>query len=58
MIQIFNRSQYEDVLIPLMNQTLSKNQLEERCSEINNFETGLINNDTILIKIFFAYFAK
>lgn len=52
MIQIFNRSQYEDVLIPLMNQTLTKNQFEERCSEINNFETGLINNDTILIKFF------
>ncbi|MFA9213921.1 MAG: PPK2 family polyphosphate kinase [Candidatus Methylacidiphilales bacterium] len=52
MIQIFNRSQYEDVLIPLMNETLTKSQLAERCNEINNFETGLINNDTILIKFF------
>jgi PPK2 family polyphosphate:nucleotide phosphotransferase len=52
MIQIFNRSHYEDVLIPFMKQTLSKQQLQERCNEINHFETGLINNDTILIKFF------
>jgi polyphosphate kinase 2 (PPK2 family) len=52
MIQIFNRSHYEDVLIPIMKQTLSKHQLHERCNEINSFETGLINNDTILIKFF------
>lgn len=52
MIQIFNRSQYEDVLIPYMKQSLSKQKLLERCEEINNFETGLVNNDTILIKFF------
>jgi len=29
MIQIFNRSQYEDVLIPLMNETLTKTSLQK-----------------------------
>jgi polyphosphate kinase 2 (PPK2 family) len=51
-IQIFNRSHYEDVLVPLMKQILTKNQIAERCNEINQFEAGLINNDTILIKFF------
>jgi PPK2 family polyphosphate:nucleotide phosphotransferase len=52
MIQIFNRSQYEDVLIPYVKQSMNKQELIDRCDEINNFEEGLVRNDTILIKFF------
>jgi PPK2 family polyphosphate:nucleotide phosphotransferase len=52
MIQIFNRSHYEDVLMPKVNNQLNKNLLKERCDEINVFERGLIMNDAILIKFF------
>jgi PPK2 family polyphosphate:nucleotide phosphotransferase len=52
MIQIFNRSHYEDVLMPIVNNSLSHKQIKERCNEINVFERGLINNNTILLKFF------
>lgn len=52
MIKIFNRSHYEDVLVPMVRQLLSKKELEERCHEINTFEKGLVKNNTIIIKFF------
>ena len=52
MIQIFNRSHYEDILIPIVHNTLKEKQIAERCDEINAFEQGLINNNTILLKFF------
>ena len=52
MMQIFNRSHYEDVLIPMVNNTLTDKQIRERCKEINAFEKGLIENNTILLKFF------
>jgi PPK2 family polyphosphate:nucleotide phosphotransferase len=50
MIKIFNRSQYEDILMPKINQTLKSEILKKRCLEINVFEKGLVDNNTILIK--------
>jgi PPK2 family polyphosphate:nucleotide phosphotransferase len=52
MIQIFNRSHYEDILMPVINKTLSKKMIKERCEEINVFERGLIKNNTILLKFY------
>lgn len=52
MIQIFNRSQYEDVLMPKINNQLTDTILKKRCNEINEFENGLIKNNTILLKFF------
>lgn len=52
MIKIFNRSHYEDILVPSINKTLSNDQIKERCREINEFERGLVNDNTILIKFF------
>jgi PPK2 family polyphosphate:nucleotide phosphotransferase len=52
MIKIFNRSQYEDILMPSLHHTLKENMIENRCDEINAFEKGLMNNQTILIKFY------
>jgi len=52
MIQIFNRSQYEDILIPMVKQTMSEDKLVKRCKEINLFEEGLVNANTIVLKFF------
>lgn len=52
MIKIFNRSHYEDMVVPLVNKLLSKNDIEERGHEINVFEKGLLKNNTIIMKFF------
>ncbi len=52
MIQIFNRSHYEDVLVPKVEWYISKTQLEERYEDIKNFETLLTNNDTMILKFY------
>jgi PPK2 family polyphosphate:nucleotide phosphotransferase len=50
MIQIFNRSHYEDVIIPTLNNTLPKKEIEKRYKHINNFEELLTDNKTIILK--------
>ena len=52
MIHIFNRSHYEDILVPKVNSLLSPKKLKVRCDEINTFEMGLIMADTILLKFY------
>jgi PPK2 family polyphosphate:nucleotide phosphotransferase len=52
MIQIFNRSHYEDVLVPLVNDSLSIEQVKGRCEEINIFEKGLLKDNTIVLKFY------
>jgi PPK2 family polyphosphate:nucleotide phosphotransferase len=52
MIHIFNRSHYEDILVPLVKQNLSDKKIKERCEEIKMFERGLSESDTILMKFF------
>jgi PPK2 family polyphosphate:nucleotide phosphotransferase len=52
MIQIFNRSHYEDILVPMVNQTYTEHELSKRCEEIKVFEEGLVTSNTILIKFF------
>jgi polyphosphate kinase 2 (PPK2 family) len=34
-IGVFNRSYYEDILVPALNKTLSKEDIQHRCNLIN-----------------------
>lgn len=52
MIQIFNRSHYEDVLVPVVNNTLSKKALQHRIDDINHFEKMLRNEGTTVLKFY------
>lgn len=52
MIKIFNRSQYEDILVPMVEKRVDEKTILERCEEINLFERGLIKNNTILLKFY------
>ncbi len=52
MIQIFNRSHYEDLLVPMVNKTITNLLIKERCKEINTFEKGFITDHTILLKFY------
>ena len=52
MIQIFNRSHYEDILVPTVHKTLDQNQIEDRYDYINSFEQQLQKNGTLILKFF------
>ncbi len=50
MIGIFNRSHYEDILVPRVNGTLSKKRWSARYEQINDFERMLAENDVVILK--------
>jgi PPK2 family polyphosphate:nucleotide phosphotransferase len=52
MIGIFNRSHYEDVIVPRVHNEISDDQLRRRYDEINDFEQNLADNSTIILKFF------
>lgn len=52
MIQIFNRSHYEDILVPTVHQTHSNSIIQQRYDYINSFEQHLHSNNTLLLKFF------
>jgi PPK2 family polyphosphate:nucleotide phosphotransferase len=52
MISIFNRSHYEDVLVPRINDALDDETLHTRFKDINNFEQLLQNNGTTVLKFY------
>lgn len=52
MIQIFNRSHYEDILVPSVEGYLDKKVIEKRFDHINNFEKLVKDNDTHIIKVY------
>jgi PPK2 family polyphosphate:nucleotide phosphotransferase len=52
MIHIFNRSHYEDILVPVVHQQIDKNTLHQRVRDINNFESMLENNGTVILKFY------
>ncbi|HEX7415309.1 MAG TPA: PPK2 family polyphosphate kinase [Bacteroidia bacterium] len=52
MTQIFNRSHYEDILMPIINKTLNDDLIKERCEEINVFERGLLKDNTLMFKFY------
>jgi len=57
MIEIFNRSHYEDILVPSVHKTTDKKLLERRYDIINSFEQNLFDNGTIILK-FFLHISK
>ncbi len=47
---VFDRSYYEDAIVPSVNGKLDASQIDERIGEINQFERELADNGTVLIK--------
>ena len=53
MIQVFNRSHYEDVLIQRVHQWIDEPTVDQRINAINDFETNLSqDNDTTILKFY------
>jgi PPK2 family polyphosphate:nucleotide phosphotransferase len=52
MIQIFNRSHYEDVLAPRVHKLISPKTVRRRLEDINEFESMLADNDVLILKFF------
>lgn len=52
MIQIFDRSHYEDILVPSVLGYIPKEVIEERFQLINNFEKLLQHNGTRILKFY------
>ena len=52
MLGIFNRSQYEDILVPKVLGTFSKEEIETRYRRINEFERDLVASGVLIVKIF------
>jgi PPK2 family polyphosphate:nucleotide phosphotransferase len=50
-IGVFDRSHYEDVLIAKVRHLVSPEQIEKRYDQINQFEQGLVDDDTTIIKV-------
>lgn len=51
-IQIFNRSHYEDILVPTVHRLLDEKLIERRYSYINSFEQQLEDSGTIILKFY------
>ncbi len=51
-IAIFNRSHYEDVLVPWVHKLISKDTWTKRCQQIRDFEALLSENGTAILKFF------
>ena len=47
---IFNRSHYEDVLVPVVRGWITKEQTQQRYAQINDFERMLTENGTVIVK--------
>ena len=49
-IVIFNRSHYEDVLVPVVNGWITPEQTRQRYAQINDFEKLLVETGTVICK--------
>ncbi len=49
-MMVFNRSHYEDVLVPVVNQWISPEQTQQRFGHINDFERLLTDTGTVVLK--------
>lgn len=49
-ITIFNRSHYEDVLVPVVNKWITPAQAQQRYAHINDFERLLTETGTVILK--------
>jgi PPK2 family polyphosphate:nucleotide phosphotransferase len=52
MIHIFNRSHYEDILVPTVEKFIPEKLIENRFHQINDFEKMLEENGTTILKFF------
>jgi PPK2 family polyphosphate:nucleotide phosphotransferase len=57
-LTIFNRSHYEDILVPSVRESLSDARRHERMQEINAFERLLVKENNTLIFKFFMHVSK
>lgn len=57
MIGIFNRSHYEDVLVPRVHRLAPTDRIEARYRQINAFEQHLVENDVTILK-FYLHISK
>jgi PPK2 family polyphosphate:nucleotide phosphotransferase len=51
-IKLFNRSHYEDVLVPVVEKFIDKKTIEKRFKQINDFEKMLVDNGTMVLKFY------
>ena len=51
-VALWNRSHYEDVLVPLVHGEITREAWRERCADINAFEKLLSDNGVTIIKFF------
>ncbi len=49
-IGVFNRSHYEDLLVPRVHRTVDEDAWERRFQQINDFERMLVENGTTIVK--------
>ncbi|HEY3635833.1 MAG TPA: PPK2 family polyphosphate kinase [Caldimonas sp.] len=56
-IVVFNRSHYEDVLVPVVKRWITKTEVQERFEHINDFERMLCETGTVVLK-FFLHISK
>lgn len=56
-VGLWNRSHYEDVLVPLVHGDISRDVWRERCEDINAFERLLTRNGVTILK-FFLHISK
>jgi len=52
MIHIFNRSHYEDILVPVVHKEIGNETTKKRIQDINNFESLLQDNGTVILKFY------
>ncbi|MGI8404994.1 MAG: polyphosphate kinase 2 family protein [Thermomicrobiales bacterium] len=52
MMTVFNRSQYEDVLVVRVHDIVPEKVWQTRYDQINNFERMLVQNNTTIVKFF------
>jgi PPK2 family polyphosphate:nucleotide phosphotransferase len=53
-IQVFNRSYFEDILVPSVLKTHPKDEIKKRYNQINLFEQYMAENNIKVIKCFFS----
>lgn len=51
-VAVFNRSHYEDVLVPVVERSIERSVVRQRHAAINDFERMLTDNGTRVVKIF------
>lgn len=51
-VGIFDRSHYEDVLVPVVHETIAPEDLKARYKQINQFERQLVQGGTTVVKCF------